>query len=148
MLTKLRNKNEGFTIIEVLIVLAIAGLILLIVFLAVPALRRNARNTQRTDDAAKVGAQVSECLNNRNGQVGACDTVAEVAFDPAAFAIMTGYTVANGGAGVFSQTSAHVIIGVRCNANGDNVAPGNARDVAVTWQNETGTGTQNRCTVV
>jgi prepilin-type N-terminal cleavage/methylation domain-containing protein len=37
--------RTGFTIIEVMIVLAIAGLILLIVFLAVPALEREARNT-------------------------------------------------------------------------------------------------------
>jgi prepilin-type N-terminal cleavage/methylation domain-containing protein len=35
----LKNK-EGFTIIEVLIVLAIAGLIMLVVLLAVPGLQR------------------------------------------------------------------------------------------------------------
>jgi prepilin-type N-terminal cleavage/methylation domain-containing protein len=39
-----QKREAGFTIIEVLIVLAIAALILLIVFLAVPALQRNARN--------------------------------------------------------------------------------------------------------
>ncbi|HPW47952.1 MAG TPA: prepilin-type N-terminal cleavage/methylation domain-containing protein, partial [Candidatus Saccharibacteria bacterium] len=36
-----KKDQKGFTIIEVLIVLAIAALILLIVFLAVPALQRN-----------------------------------------------------------------------------------------------------------
>ncbi|MDQ3065292.1 MAG: prepilin-type N-terminal cleavage/methylation domain-containing protein, partial [bacterium] len=41
MLSRIKNNNKGFTIIEVLIVLAIAGLIMLIVFLAVPALQRN-----------------------------------------------------------------------------------------------------------
>lgn len=41
------NDTEGFTIIEVLIVLAIAGVILLTIFLAVPALRRNERNYHR-----------------------------------------------------------------------------------------------------
>src|SRR5277367_3106643 len=61
-------KNEkGFTIIEVMIVLAIAGLILLIVFLAVPALQRNARNTQRKNDVAAILAAVSEFTNNNNG---------------------------------------------------------------------------------
>ena len=55
MLQKYKTKREeGFTIIEVLIVLAIAGLILLIVFLAIPALQRNSRNTQRKNDSAGV----------------------------------------------------------------------------------------------
>jgi prepilin-type N-terminal cleavage/methylation domain-containing protein len=37
MLNKIqKRKEDGFTIIEVLIVLAIAGLIMLVVFLAVP----------------------------------------------------------------------------------------------------------------
>lgn len=39
--------NKGFTIIEVVLVLAIAGLIFLAVFLALPALQRNQRDTQR-----------------------------------------------------------------------------------------------------
>ena len=68
MLGKLRkSKTEGFTIIEVMIVLAIAGLILLIVFLAVPALQRNSRNTQRKNDVAAILAAASEFLNNNNG---------------------------------------------------------------------------------
>ncbi len=61
--------SKGFTIIEVLIVLAIAGLILLIVFLAVPALQRNSRNTQRKNDVSSVLAALSEYQNNHNGQL-------------------------------------------------------------------------------
>ncbi len=67
MLQKLKNKTEGFTIIEVLIVLAIAGLIILIVFLAVPALQRNARNTQRKNDAAGMASAAATVVNNTNG---------------------------------------------------------------------------------
>ncbi len=68
MLSKLKKSdNKGFTIIEVMIVLAIAGLILLIVFLAIPALQRNSRNTQRKNDVAAVLAGVSEYSNNNNG---------------------------------------------------------------------------------
>lgn len=79
MLDKLKNRKEsGFTIVEVMIVLGIAGLIILIVFLAVPALQRNARNTERTNDASLVAAAVGECLSNRNGQVAACDTNTEI----------------------------------------------------------------------
>lgn len=69
MLKNLRKKTEGFTIIEVLIVLAIAGLILLIVFLAVPALQRNSRNTQRRSDIGRVGGAAQEVLNNNNGRI-------------------------------------------------------------------------------
>ena len=61
------QKDRGFTIIEVMIVLAIAGLIMLIVFLAVPALQRNSRNTQRRRDVAALLAAVSEYSNNNNG---------------------------------------------------------------------------------
>lgn len=67
MFKKLRKESSGFTIIEVLIVLAIAGLIMLIVFLAVPALQRNQRNNARNSEAARISAAISECLANRNG---------------------------------------------------------------------------------
>ncbi len=77
MFKKLKS-NRGFTIIEVLIVLAIAGLIMLIVFLAVPALQRNQRNTARTDEAARVAAAVTECLANRNGTKTSCDDDTEI----------------------------------------------------------------------
>lgn len=62
-----KKKQEGFTIIEVLIVLAIAGLILLIVFLAVPALQRNSRNTQRKNEAGALASAYSEYVNNHGG---------------------------------------------------------------------------------
>ncbi len=61
--------NSGFTIIEVLIVLAIAGLILLIVFLAVPALQRNSRNTAIKNDVQNVLGGVSEFQGANNGKL-------------------------------------------------------------------------------
>jgi prepilin-type N-terminal cleavage/methylation domain-containing protein len=67
MLKKMKNNNKGFTIIEVLIVLAIAGLILLIVFLAVPSLQRASRNTQRKNDVSAIAAAVSNYINNNGG---------------------------------------------------------------------------------
>lgn len=53
----LKTRQHGFTVIEVLIVMAIAGLMLVIVFLAVPALQRNARNTRRKTDASFIASQ-------------------------------------------------------------------------------------------
>lgn len=69
MLKKLKNEQEGFTIIEVMIVLVIAAVILLIVFLAVPALQRNSRNTQKKNVASNVLAASGEFSNNNNGSV-------------------------------------------------------------------------------
>src|SRR5665647_252582 len=65
----LKKNNKGFTIIEVLIVLAIAGLIMLVVFLAVPALQRNARNTSKRADVSKALGAVGELTANNNGKV-------------------------------------------------------------------------------
>jgi len=66
---KLQKSEQGFTIIEVMIVLAIAGLILLIVFLAIPALQRNGRNTTKRSDVSKTAGAVGEFASNNNGQV-------------------------------------------------------------------------------
>jgi prepilin-type N-terminal cleavage/methylation domain-containing protein len=73
-----KRNQSGFTIIEVMIVLAIAGVIMLALFLAVPALQRNSRNNQRSSDAALIAASVNECLNNRNGLRDSCDNIAEL----------------------------------------------------------------------
>lgn len=47
-------RQAGFTIVETLIVLAVAGLIALIVFEAIPSLTRNSRNSQRRQDVAAI----------------------------------------------------------------------------------------------
>ena len=66
---KISKNNKGFTIIEVLIVLAIFGLIMLVVFLAVPALQRNARNTAIRNDAGNLLSGVSEFQAANNGKM-------------------------------------------------------------------------------
>ena len=69
MLKSIKKDRGGFTIIEVLIVLAIAALILVIVFLAVPSLQRSARNTQRRTDVSALITAVSNYISDNNGQV-------------------------------------------------------------------------------
>lgn len=64
---QLKKKTDGFTIIEVLIVLAIAGLIMLIVFLAVPALQRNQRNTEARSEASRILSASNDFVTNGNG---------------------------------------------------------------------------------
>jgi prepilin-type N-terminal cleavage/methylation domain-containing protein len=78
MLRKLKNSNKGFTIIEVMIVLAIAALILLIVLLAVPALQRNSRNTQRKNDVSTILATYSTYLSDNNGSIPASCNITTV----------------------------------------------------------------------
>ena len=61
----LKNK-QGFTIIEVVLVLAIAGLIFLMVFIALPALQRGQRDTLRKRQANSVITAVTNfSANNR-----------------------------------------------------------------------------------
>jgi prepilin-type N-terminal cleavage/methylation domain-containing protein len=62
-----KNNEKGFTIIEVVLVLAIAGLIFLMVFIALPALQRNQRDTQRKQDLSLVTTSLTQYQsNNRN----------------------------------------------------------------------------------
>ncbi len=64
-----KKDNQGFTIIEVLIVLAIAGLIMIIVFLAVPALQRNNRNQNYRTEANNLSSAYQEVSANKAGAV-------------------------------------------------------------------------------
>lgn len=153
MLKNLLNKKrqEGFTIVEVMIVLAIAGLIILVVFLAVPALQRNSRNTQRNNDASLIGAAVNECLNNRNGVVtgsngcGAIDNITTYLDTGKLRQLTTPPTIATGATGG-STSGAQIRFGVKCADTGDSAIAGNARGAVVLFATEgSGTNVQNRC---
>lgn len=61
------NKEKGFTIIEVVLVLAIAGLIFLMVFIALPALQASQRDTARKNDVSAVAAGVTSYSGNNRG---------------------------------------------------------------------------------
>lgn len=62
-----KSKQNGFTIIEVVLVLAIAALIFLMVFIALPALQRSQRDTQRKNDIGRVQTAVQTYQSsNRN----------------------------------------------------------------------------------
>ena len=63
------KSKKGFTIIEVVLVLAIAGLIFLMVFIAFPALQRGQKDTQRRDDMARFASQLAQYQSNNYGKV-------------------------------------------------------------------------------
>ena len=66
-----KNQNKqakaGFTIIEVVLVLAIAGLIFLMVFVALPALQRSQRDTARRNDLSRVDTSLVQYQTNNQG---------------------------------------------------------------------------------
>lgn len=62
-----RNRQHGFTIIEVVLVLAIAGLIFAIVFLALPQLQKQRRDTQRRKDAGRMISALDTYASNNDG---------------------------------------------------------------------------------
>ena len=69
MIKQNTNSKKGFTIIEVVLVLAIAGLIFLMVFIAWPALQRNQRDTQRRNDYSMLSSAISSYSTNNNGKL-------------------------------------------------------------------------------
>ena len=63
------SQKPAFTIIEVVLVLAIAGLIFLMVFIALPALQRNQRDTQRKNDMSRLKTTIDSYKSNNRGNL-------------------------------------------------------------------------------
>ena len=63
------DSKKGFTIIEVVLVLAIAGLIFLMVFIALPAMQRNQRDTQRRNDYSMLSSAITSYSSSNQGKL-------------------------------------------------------------------------------
>lgn len=59
--------QKGFTIIEVTLVIAIAGLIFTMIFIALPALQRNQRDTARRENLSEFITAVKKFQSNNRG---------------------------------------------------------------------------------
>lgn len=68
------NNKKGFTIIEVVLVLAIAALIFLMIFIALPALQKGQRDTARKQDATTISAALGTFRSNRSGSMPSVST--------------------------------------------------------------------------
>lgn len=68
VMTKQQTNQQGFTIIEVMLVLAIAALIFLMVFVALPTLQRSQRDTARKSDVDTIAATVTQYTSNNRGK--------------------------------------------------------------------------------
>ncbi len=62
-----QQNKKGFTIIEVVLVLAIAGLIFMMVFIALPSLQRSQRDTQRKNDLNRLETALTSYQSNNRG---------------------------------------------------------------------------------
>ena len=72
-INSLKNK-KGFTIIEIVLVLAVASLIFLMIFVALPALQRSQRDTQRKNDFSIIRAAILNLQTNG----GSCKSLSDV----------------------------------------------------------------------
>lgn len=95
MLSKLKNQ-KGFTLIEVVIVLAIAALIILVVLQAVAAAQQAQRDTARKQEGGRVAAILEQIASNKDGVY---PTVANVDAD------ITSYDPALGGKYIISSAA-------------------------------------------
>jgi prepilin-type N-terminal cleavage/methylation domain-containing protein len=148
MLQHIRAKQQGFTIIEVMIVLVVAAVILLIVFLAVPALQRNSRNTQRKQAISNFAAAVNEWANNNNGVLPSTSAnlttantgVNALANLPSLITAPAAVTAASTSVANTSTTSTILYVpGTICAANGTATSTGaSSRQFTVLYQLETG----------
>lgn len=156
MLQQLKKRNSGFTIIEVLIVLAIAGLIMVVVFLAVPNLQRNARNNSTKTEANNILAAYSEISDQKNGAVLA-NSVSTAANSDAAkvkaaantntiTTVTIQSTAPTLGTTKGATSSATLVTGYACNSD-PTVAPGpsTSRSVALVYTIETSSGVVSQC---
>lgn len=141
-MSNIKNRKEGgFTIIEVLIVLAIAGLIMLIVFLAVPALQRNSRNTQRKNDVSSLIGAAQEYVNNNGGKMPT--DVANVT-DNAKLGFYNNAGDVVLGTGT-DKDKVYLQKGYKCNGNAATTSGASSRNLAAVFYIETSGDPQAQC---
>lgn len=64
-----KTKRIGFTVIEVTLVLAVAGLIFAIIFTTLPMMQRSARDTQRREDIMSLITSIKKYQENNRGSL-------------------------------------------------------------------------------
>ena len=161
------KSKKGFTIIEVVLVLAIAGLIFLMVFIALPNMQRTQRDRQKTQDYSALSSNITNYLSNNNGNLpGVCtpSTTGTVCKSPEKYINTTGndqsgkpyrlYVVDCTGSGAsgpcqtavtelssgYTEVKVYVVRKAQCDPNtqGKAKAAAGARAFAVVGQLETG----------
>lgn len=154
----IQRKSKGFTIIEVVLVLAIAGLIFLMVFIALPALQRSQRDTQRKSDLSRAQVAITNYTTNSRGALPANTNTAWATFsgqyltpkvsdtfiDPLGnntaqddarksyeFILSTTTPLTGAFDVAVNQNVIYFSEGYTCGASGDSIVPGGNRVVAL-----------------
>ncbi len=131
-MNKRTKQTQGFTIIEVVLVLAIAALIMLMVFIAWPALQRSQRDNARKQDAQTVGSAIATYRSNNQGAApttaaqiqGYIDNLAQ--YDKTNLAMTTGTQAAVTDTGVI-----RFVLNAKCGASGSTTGVTSNRSAAV-----------------
>ena len=146
---KLKNymakHEDGFTIIEVIIVLVIGAVIMLAVFLVVPQLQRSQRNATRQNDARRVLTAAEQIAANNNGTY---SSITDTTLTSVAGTIVNPQNRTNMNYNVVNTSptappaigTIDVVIGRNCNGSLGNTAA-NSGNVAVIMPQETPTAT-------
>lgn len=121
------RKEKGFTIIEVVLVLAIAGLIFLMVFIALPALQRNQRDTARKNDMSIIASAISSAKSANRGSFPSQETLRQYVTNLSDNTSAAGVTRVTDGAGPRTVTQEQMDAGTvfwqsgrKCGAVGPN----------------------------
>lgn len=156
-----QQKTKGFTIIEVVLVLAIAGLIFLMVFIALPALQRSQRDSARKSEVGTVVSSIQSYMsNNRNRTPNALQITQYVTGSTGATTLESGTTISvptaqtsptvpltaditgdGSGATVLAQDQIKVYYGYKCSIDANNntiIAKGTTKQAAVAVALESG----------
>jgi prepilin-type N-terminal cleavage/methylation domain-containing protein len=133
----IQTEKKGFTIIEVVLVLAIAALIFLMVFVALPALQRGQRDTARKQDVGKVVSAINAFKSNNRGSIEELDNTALQSYvrEDLSQVLPDQVTISDSDP---AEDSITVASGSKCAANGE-IEGGTARQAAVRVLLESGT---------
>lgn len=148
MNVQIKNSQKGFTIIEVVLVLAIAGLIFLMVFIALPALQRSQRDQARKNDVSTVAAAVTSYVNNNRGSFPDTGDLGGYLDDLSGNTDKTKVTVNNGKPTTITPSNlddAAIVIypGMKCEAStnaSQTLSTGKSRQFSVVTRLESGNG--------
>lgn len=146
--------SRGFTIVEVALVLAVAGLIFIMVFLAVPALRASERDTERREDIAFLLDSIKKYQTNNRGTLPAdwgqfkADYLGENFYDPSGNDyVLQPKTDCSGGEDTlcvseedkllesFKDYRMLIVVGAKCDGS-NSIRSSNPRKVAVMYRLE------------
>ena len=129
-----RTDTKGFTIIEVVLVLAIAALIFLMIFVALPALQRGQANTARKNDASTIASALNTYRTNNSGSLPTSYAQLSSYIDDLSQLTIPNTGAISSGAGSFSDLegsldTARVFRAAKC--NGNTVVDGTSKQAAV-----------------